>query len=251
MLMRFTKQQLVLAPLERLETPRGSLENWIPFAYTTVEVPDHQRSGSSLSPRTDVFLSSTGTISCFCPAQQPILSYLFPSPQTLHVGVRTTSRTLIHGLESIGLLSRAKCRVRSNSSLVRASFSTFSNRRHPGLRPPVWGSRQYALASWLVGPHVVNCSASQLALTLCSLTYRQQKLKCDEAKPTCGQYTKSDRECIFSQDTKFRHFDVQYLLRQGQEKTLAGRAVTKGLFANNHIKIDIPSDHKYTLASTL
>ncbi|KAF3806838.1 hypothetical protein GCG54_00007088 [Colletotrichum gloeosporioides] len=74
------------------------------------------------------------------------------------------------------------------------------------------------------------------------LTCRQRKLKCDEAKPTCGQCTKSDRECIFSQDTKFRHFDVQGLLGQGQEKTLAGRAATEGLFAKDHVWIDIPGD---------
>ncbi|KAF4818142.1 Transcription activator AMTR1 [Colletotrichum tropicale] len=74
------------------------------------------------------------------------------------------------------------------------------------------------------------------------LTCRKRKLKCDEAKPTCGQCTKSDRECIFSQDTKFRHFDVQGLLGQGQEKTLAGRAVNEGLFAKDHVWIDIPDE---------
>lgn len=94
----------------------------------------------------------------------------------------------------------------------------------------------------MVGPPVINCLTEHLPLNLYSLTCRQRKLKCDEVKPACGQCRKSERDCVFSQDTKFRHFDVQGLLRQGQEKT-----ASDGLFAKDQIWIDIPGDRLFSL----
>lgn len=99
----------------------------------------------------------------------------------------------------------------------------------------------------MVGPPVVNCLTDDLPLKLYSLTCRHRKLKCDEVKPTCGQCRKSDRECVFSQDTRFRHFDVQGLLRQGQEKTAAGHTASDGLFGKDQIWIDIPGDRLFSL----
>ncbi|KAK7449591.1 hypothetical protein Landi51_06015 [Colletotrichum acutatum] len=73
------------------------------------------------------------------------------------------------------------------------------------------------------------------------LTCRQRKLKCNEARPACGQCTKSDRECIFSQDTKFRHFDHSLLCR-GQDKASAGRVIVENLFEEDQTWLDIPHE---------
>lgn len=99
----------------------------------------------------------------------------------------------------------------------------------------------------MVGPPVVNCLTEHLPLKLHSLTCRHRKLKCDEVKPTCGQCRKSDRDCVFSQDTKFRHFDVQGLLRQGQEKPAASHTASEGLFGKEQTWIDVPSDRLSSL----
>ncbi|KAK1449992.1 hypothetical protein CMEL01_07328, partial [Colletotrichum melonis] len=68
-----------------------------------------------------------------------------------------------------------------------------------------------------------------------------RKLKCNEVRPACGQCTKSDRECIFSQDTKFRHFDHSLLCR-GQDKASAGRVVVENLFEEDQTWLDIPHE---------
>ncbi|EXJ91154.1 hypothetical protein A1O1_04263 [Capronia coronata CBS 617.96] len=51
-------------------------------------------------------------------------------------------------------------------------------------------------------------------------TCRNRKLKCDEARPVCGQCQKSHRECIRSEGVTFRHHQNAAFAREGQDHSL-------------------------------
>lgn len=61
-------------------------------------------------------------------------------------------------------------------------------------------------------------------------------------KPTCGQCRKSYRECVFSGDTKFRHFEAQALLERGQERPRPARDAHERLFARDQVWLEVPTE---------
>ncbi|KZL78947.1 zn 2cys6 transcription factor, partial [Colletotrichum incanum] len=66
-------------------------------------------------------------------------------------------------------------------------------------------------------------------------------LKCDEVKPTCGQCIKSNRDCGFSGNTKFRHFDAQFPNEQGLQKTTSLENL-ESHFRVDQVWLDVPAN---------
>ncbi|TDZ30416.1 Transcription activator AMTR1 [Colletotrichum spinosum] len=79
-------------------------------------------------------------------------------------------------------------------------------------------------------------------------TCRQRKLKCDEVKPHCGQCARSGRICVFSDDSKFRHFDAHALNDRnagsgsGDKASPHSHEAAGSLFGTDQVWLNIPAD---------
>lgn len=65
-----------------------------------------------------------------------------------------------------------------------------------------------------------------------SLTCRVRKLKCDEAKPFCGNCTKASRDCVFTERAVFRNIEVQSF--SGPDESCV----------EDHVWLEVPKDRK-------
>ena len=77
-----------------------------------------------------------------------------------------------------------------------------------------------------------------------SQTCRQRKLKCDEAKPVCGQCRKGSRECQPSDGVVFRHQQNASMNGSGEVEDgggkLGGFYAYRNTFNEQNVWVDVP-----------
>lgn len=77
-----------------------------------------------------------------------------------------------------------------------------------------------------------------------SQTCRQRKLKCDEAKPVCGQCSKGSRECQPSDGVVFRHQQNASMNGSGEVEDgsgkLGGFYAYRNTFNEHNVWVEVP-----------
>ncbi|KIX97620.1 uncharacterized protein Z520_06398 [Fonsecaea multimorphosa CBS 102226] len=77
-------------------------------------------------------------------------------------------------------------------------------------------------------------------------TCRTRKLKCDEAKPICGQCLKSHRECVRSEPITFRHHQNSSFGKDGQEHSLDSFFKYSQTYSEDDLKAFLPVPKQLT-----
>ena len=75
-----------------------------------------------------------------------------------------------------------------------------------------------------------------------SLTCKTRKLKCDEAKPVCGQCSKGPRECIYVERRVFRSVEVHSPSKRARRRTSSFSEDEQSVFDEDHIWVHVPTD---------
>ncbi|KIW26099.1 uncharacterized protein PV07_09226 [Cladophialophora immunda] len=77
-------------------------------------------------------------------------------------------------------------------------------------------------------------------------TCRARKLKCDEAKPICGQCLKSHRDCVRSEPITFRHHQNSSFGKDGQEHSLDSFFKYSQTYSEDDLKSFLPVPQQLT-----
>ncbi|KAH0842263.1 hypothetical protein AYO21_00118 [Fonsecaea monophora] len=77
-------------------------------------------------------------------------------------------------------------------------------------------------------------------------TCRTRKLKCDEAKPICGQCQKSRRDCVRSDPITFRHHQNSSFGKDGQEHSLDSFFKYSQTYSEEDLKAFLPVPQQLT-----
>lgn len=79
----------------------------------------------------------------------------------------------------------------------------------------------------------------------CSLTCKGRKLKCDEAKPACGNCIKASRDCTYGDQSIFRSQDICSTPRRKRTRSVNWQEKQQPtVFNEDHTWVEVPTKRK-------